>query len=76
VRPRDEFDLLLEAPNPTSARIARNLLDDAGIPSFLHGRDIGDEGEEVFQEITRPDLFVPKGMKEKAQEVLRTAGFE
>ena len=74
---RDELDVLLVAPHPTSATIARQILDRAGIPSLFHGRDIGiADIPDAHHELTRPDLLVPRGMEEKAHEVLRDAGFQ
>jgi hypothetical protein len=78
MRPHDDFDVLLEAPAPIAAQIARQILDEAGIPSMLHGRDIGvgGLGGPLHQEITRPDLLVPRGAKGRAEEALERAGFE
>ena len=35
----DEFDVLLPAVDPIEGDLARELLDESGIPSMLHGPD-------------------------------------
>ena len=69
---RDEYDLLLEAPNATEAALAQELLADAGIPSVLHGRDrdVAELGVATHGRLTSPDLYVPRGVRERAQKVL------
>jgi hypothetical protein len=73
--PDQDFDLLLEAPHPVEAEMARDLLTAAGIPSYLHGRDIsiGDLGVAVQHMFTRPNLYVPKGARTLARGVLDEA---
>jgi len=73
--PRDEFDLLLAAPTPVEAEMARELLADAGIPTFSHGRDrdFAELGASIHGNLTRPDLFVPKGRRSEAEALLRAA---
>src|SRR5262245_34275350 len=68
----EDYDLLLEAPDATEAALAKDLLEEAGIPSLLAGRDraIADFGSAAHNVLTRPNLFVPKGMREQAQAVL------
>jgi hypothetical protein len=68
----DDYDLLLEAPDATEAALAKDLLEEAGIPSLLAGRDraIADLGSAAHNMLTQPDLFVPKGMRAQAQAVL------
>jgi putative signal transducing protein len=72
---RDDFALLLAAPDPVEADLARNLLDSAGIPSLLQGqdRDIAELGASSHSTISRPDLYVPKSAVERARAVLREA---
>ena len=72
---RNDFDLLLAAPDPTEADLARNLLEAAGIPSILQGqdRDLAELGASSHSTISRPDLYVPKGALERAQAILREA---
>lgn len=76
MRTRDEFDMLLEAPNPTAARIARSILEEAGIPSLLLGED-GDMVPGMDWDILamRADLLVPRGTKQRALDLLAAAGF-
>jgi hypothetical protein len=73
--PRSEFDLLLAAPDPVEAEMARGLLRAAGIPSYLHGQDRGfsDLGCAVHRMMSRPDLYVPRGLRARAQELLAEA---
>lgn len=70
-----DYDLLLEAPSPVDAALAKDLLTEHGIPSFTAGRDrdMAELGVGVHNALTRPDLFVPKGMREKARAVLEEA---
>ena len=72
---RDDFALLLAAPDPVEADLARNLLDAAGIPSLLQGqdRDLAELGSSSHSAIARPDLFVPKAALERARSILRQA---
>lgn len=69
---RDDYDLLLEAPNATEAALAQELLTEAGIPSLLHGRDrdVAELGVATHGRLTFHDLFVPKGTRERARKVL------
>lgn len=67
-----DYDLVLRAPNAVEASMAKELLESSGIPCFLHGRDrdMAELGAGVHNALTRPDLFVPKGMGERAKKVL------
>lgn len=73
--PYRDYDLLLEAPSPVDAALAKDLLAEQGIPSYLHGRDrdMAELGAGVHNALTRPDLFVPKGAREKARAILDEA---
>jgi hypothetical protein len=70
--PRREFDLLLEAPTSVEADMAREVLGQAGIPTYLHGRDrdLAQFGVVAHNNLTRPDLYVPKGRRGEAQAIL------
>lgn len=70
--PREEFALLLAAPHPVRAELARNVLQEAGIPALLHGqdRDFAELGAQVHMALARPDLYVPKAALERARAVL------
>jgi hypothetical protein len=74
--PRTDFDLLLAAPDPIEAELARGILHRAGIPSYLHGQDRGFSafGCAGHRLLTRPDLYVPRGMRERARAVLEEIG--
>jgi len=67
-----EFDLLLVAVDPIEGEMARNLLEKAGIPSLLHGPDfdMAELGGAAHYALRHPDLFVPKGARERARGVL------
>jgi hypothetical protein len=73
--PRDEFDLLLEAPTSVEADMAREILAQRGIPTFLHGkdRDLAELGAAIHSAYTQPDLFVPKGRRAEARAILDEA---
>jgi hypothetical protein len=77
-RPRDDFDLLLEAPHPVEAELARGMLADAGIPVLMHGGDfdVAELGSATHAMLRRPDMYVPKGARARAEQVLRDAGYE
>lgn len=70
--PRSEFAVLLEAPDPTEADLARELLSSHGIPSMLHGmdRDIAELGSAIHSSVSRPDLLVPHSALEAARAIL------
>ena len=73
--PESEFDLLLEAPSATDAKLAQNLLEAAGIPSVLHGhdRDFAELCEAVHMNVAHPNVLVPKGALPEARKVLEDA---
>lgn len=70
--PRSEFAVLLAAPNPVEAEMARELLASHGIPSMLHGvdRDYAELGAAAHSAITRPDLLIPRSALERARKLL------
>jgi len=72
---QDDYDLLLSAPSPVEAALAKDLLAERGIPSFTHGRDrdIAQLGSGAHASLTRPDVYVPKGMREEARAILDEA---
>ena len=67
--------VLLAAPDPVKAELARSLLEEAGIPTMSHGpdRDFAELGAAVHMAFTRPDLLVPASALEKARAVLEQA---
>ena len=73
--PKDDFALLLEAPHPVAAELARDILEQAGIPSLLHGqdRDFAELGAAVHMAVARPDLYVPKPALDRARALLAEA---
>jgi len=72
---RDEYDLLLSAPDPVEADLARELLAGKNIPCLVHGqdRDLAELGAAVHMRVARPDLYVPKGQLTRARAVLEEA---
>lgn len=76
-RPSQDFDLLLRAPHPIEAELARGLLAERGIPAMLHGGDfdVAELGSVSHAMLRRPDLYVPKGTRELAEETLREGGY-
>jgi len=73
--PEEDFALLLAAPSATDAKLACNLLEQAGIPSVTHGqdRDFAELGQAVHMSVARPDVFVPKAALTDARKVLEDA---
>lgn len=68
----DEFDLLLCAVDPIEGDLARGLLSERSIPSLLHGPDfdMAEFGRVGHSAVRHPDLFVPKGARGPAREIL------
>ena len=73
--PRTEIVVLLAAPTPVEAELARGLLEEAGIPSMLHGpdMDMAELGVAAHACFTRPDLLVPAAALEAARAILKEA---
>ena len=70
--PGRDFAVLLSAPEPVEAEMARDLLAERGIPSLLHGqdRDLAELGHAVHAAVARPDLYVPASALGRARAVL------
>lgn len=73
--PSEEYALLMAAATQVDADLARQLLEEAGIPCLLHGmdRDLAELGSAIHMQISRPDIYVPRGALDEAVEVLRGA---
>jgi hypothetical protein len=73
MKARNEFDLLLEAPDPTTAKLAEDVLAQAGIPSMLqeNASDTIHLAYGLRSPEARPNLLVPKGQRDRALAVLR-----
>jgi hypothetical protein len=71
-RVEDDYALLLEAPDSVGARLAKNLLSEAGIPCFFHGldRDFAELGFSAHLSAARPNVFVAKRDLERAKQLL------
>jgi hypothetical protein len=74
--PRDEYDLLLETPSLIESEMAQELLSEAGIPSLLHPVDSREAFVLSHHPFDAPDLYVPKGMRDRAEQILRAAWSE
>ena len=74
-RVEDDYALLIEAPQPVGARLAKNLLAVEGIPCFFHGqdRDFAELGFAAHLSASRPNVFVAKEALERAREILIAA---
>ena len=72
---RTETAVLLAAPDPVEAELARGLLEGAGIPSMFHGpdMDMAELGVAAHAGFTRPDLLVPAAALESARAILKEA---
>jgi Putative prokaryotic signal transducing protein len=70
-----EFDLLLEAPDPTTAKLAQDVLEQGGIPSMLaeNASDTIHLAYGLRSPDARPNLLVPKGARDRALAMLREA---
>lgn len=70
--PGRDFAVLLAAPDPVEAEMARDLLAERGIPSMLHGqdRDLAELGHAGHLAVARPDLYVPASALERARALL------
>ncbi len=68
-----EFDLLLEAPDSTTAKLAQGVLEQAGIPSMLaeNASDTIHLAYGLRSPDARPNLLVPKGQRDRALSLLR-----
>ena len=73
--PGRDFAVLLSAPDPVEAEMARDLLAERGIPSMLHGqdRDLAELGHAVHTAVARPDLYVPASALVRARAALDDA---
>lgn len=71
----NEIVVLLAAPDAVEAELARGLLEEAGIPSMLHGpdMDMAELGVAAHASFTRPDLLVPALALEAARAILKEA---
>ena len=72
--PAKEFDLVLSGADPVTVELARNLLTAAGIPSLEHGPDFDVVELGASHDVVRhQDLYVPRGEKQRALDVLESA---
>jgi hypothetical protein len=71
--PRDEFDRLLASPSLIESELAQQLLREAGIPTLLHPLDSREAFALTRHPFDAPDLYVPRGMRARAESALRDA---
>lgn len=71
----EEFDLLLNDVDPLEGDLARQLLEEHGIPSMLHGPDfdVAELGRISHAVLRHQALYVPKGASVAARAVLAEA---
>jgi len=74
-RPSEEFALIVRGANKVEIDLARDLLSAAEIPVLVHGPDfdVAELGVEVHQQLRTRDVYVPRELRGRAIEVLRTA---
>jgi hypothetical protein len=70
-----DFDLLLEAVTPIEAEMVKSLLAAQGIPCLVHTVDFDmvELGKAAHDSVRHPDIYVPKGTRERAQAILDEA---
>jgi len=66
----DEYDLVLEGNEEASIEIAKQYLEEAGIPTLLDQPQASAGALGAAQPLTYARLFVPKGMRARAEAVL------
>jgi hypothetical protein len=74
--PRDEFDRLLESPSLIESELAQQLLREVEIPTLLHPVDSREAFVLSRHPFDAPDVYVPRGMRARAEAVLRDAWAE
>ena len=74
-KPSDEFALLLEAVGPVDTDLARELLEEKGIPCLVHGPDfdLAELGVASHQTLRGANLYVPKAALEQARAAIEAA---
>lgn len=71
----EEYALVLEHVDKTVADMARNLLEQEGIPTLLHGPDfdIAELGLAAHSQVRGVGVYVPRTAFDRASEVLAEA---
>jgi hypothetical protein len=71
----DEFALLLHGVDTFEVDMARNLLEQAGIPSLAHGPDfdVAELGVAGHGMARGRGVYVPKAVLDRARDVVREA---
>jgi hypothetical protein len=74
-RPSDDYALLIEAVEPIELDLALGLLEQAGIPTLVHGGDfdLAELGLAAHNATRRPNLYVPHLLRGRARAVLDEA---
>lgn len=70
-RLESEYDLVLEGSEETTLEIARQFLEEAGIPTLVDREQLSLGALGYASGFTNPRLFVPKGLGARAELVLR-----
>lgn len=67
--------MVLEAAGSLDCNMARNLLEEAGIPCLVHGPDfdVAELGVVSHQNVRGASVYVPKSAYERAMRVLAEA---
>ena len=75
MRPDNDLAMLLREASGVRLELARNLLEEAGIPSLVHGPDfdLAELGPAAHHGIRRQDLYVPRHAFARALEALERA---
>ena len=74
-KPEDDFALLVEGGNAVRLDLARNLLEEAGLPCLIHGPDfdVAELGFAAHAAVRHANLYVPTEALEKARALLAEA---
>lgn len=72
---REDYAAVLEGAEYVKTLLAKNLLEEAGIPSLLYGADYGhaELGAVERSAFQRASLLVPRDALERAREILGDA---
>lgn len=70
-----KFALLIEGANSVTSKLAKNLLEEVGIPVLLKGPDfdVVELGQAAHDNLRGTDVLVPSDAFERAREVLDAA---
>jgi hypothetical protein len=74
-RPREDFGVLLANASPLDTNLAKQLLEERGIPSLIHGPDfdVAGLGVAAHQSVREADLLVTRPALPEALRILTEA---